>query len=194
MGSRVMHYAISSILNETAHIRDAQLLIGGIAPDVHKHMKVPKARSHFAKVDEAGNIQTDYDAFGSKYFRTSIQPFHLGYYYHLISDQIWMSSIYNPRIKWLPQPEKKLAQEAYYRDFWRLNGKLIDHYKLRLVPLSPKHVEIDEIDSRFLPDIINDLENDFALKDDWKHEPLELLDWEEVIAVLNHTVQFCLKQ
>jgi hypothetical protein len=187
----MMHYAISMLLNETTGIRDDQLLIGGLAPDVHKHMNEPKAKSHFAKVDGDGAWYTDYEAFGAKYFRTSTTPFHLGYYYHLISDQIWMERIYNKQIKWLPQPEKKQAQAAYYRDFWRLNGKLIDHYSLRLQPLVPEPAEIDEIDCRFLQGILNDLAVDFMHQADTKDEPLEILHWDEVIDVLDHTVRFC---
>lgn len=194
MGSRMMHYAISSRLNEATGIRDDQLLIGGLAPDVHKHMNEPKAKSHFAKMNAEGAWQTDYDTFGAKYLRKSTTPFHLGYYYHLISDQIWMERIYNRRIKWLSQPEKKQAQAAYYRDFWRLNGKLIDHYGLRLLPLVPEPVDIEEIDYRFLQGILNDLTIDFEHQAEAKHEPLELLEWNEVIDVLDHTVRFCLNQ
>jgi len=189
-----MHYCITTRLNETIRIDDPQFLLGGIAPDVHKHMQEPKAKSHFAGVDSQGLFFSDYDAFGAKYFRSRIQPFHLGYYYHLISDQIWLEEIYFPLIQWLPQPKKKQAQESYYRDFGRLNGMLIDHYGLKLAHLEAVPVEIDEIDYRFLPALIQDLVYDFEKKDAHKDEPLELLEWNKVIDVLERSVQECLKR
>ncbi|WP_127532204.1 hypothetical protein [Paenibacillus kobensis] len=194
MGSRIMHYCITTRLNEVMGIDDPQFWLGGIAPDVHKHMQEPKAKSHFASFDPQGQIFTNYDAFGAKYFRDRIQPFHLGYYFHLISDQVWLEEIYFPIIKKLPQPQKKQAQESYYRDFWRLNGRLIDHFGLMLMPLEAEPVEIDEINYRYLPALIQDLSNDFKSKDEHKNEPLELLEWNKVLEILDRSVQECLKR
>ncbi|WP_339321218.1 hypothetical protein [Paenibacillus sp. FSL W8-0194] len=47
MGSRVMHYCISTLLARELGIDDDQFLLGGIAPDVHKYMNAPKKESHF---------------------------------------------------------------------------------------------------------------------------------------------------
>jgi len=191
MGSRVMHYCISSLIAKELGIQEDQFLLGGIAPDVHKNMNEPKSRSHFVKVDAEGKAYADFEGFRDKYLSRSIQPFHLGYYYHLISDWIWVEEVYVPKIKWLPQPEKKEAQAMYYRDFWRLNGKLIDHYALKLKPLEVKPVVMDEIDYSFLPELINDLSDDFAKKDEAKAQDLEILDFQEVLHVLEKSVNVC---
>ncbi|GFN30273.1 hypothetical protein [Paenibacillus xylaniclasticus] len=194
MGSRIMHYCITTRLGEAMEIDDPQFWLGGIAPDVHKHMQEPKAKSHFGSLNSQGLMYSDYEAFGAKYFRDRIHPFHLGYYYHLISDQLWLEAVYYPLIKWLPQPRKKIAQESYYRDFGRLNGRLIDHYGLKLASLEVLPVEIDEIDYRYLPALIQDLVHDFESKDEHQDEPLELLEWNQVIHILDRTVQVCLKR
>ncbi|MBM7565550.1 hypothetical protein [Paenibacillus sacheonensis] len=192
MGSRIMHYSIGTLLARELPIADEeQFLLGGIAPDVNKNMNEPKGRSHFIQMDAEGKQDIDLEGFHAKYVKHMAAPFILGYYYHLIADRMWVDSIYKPKIKWLPQPEKKEAQGKYYRDFWRLNGKLIDYYSLTLKPLQIQPVDMDEIDYRFLPDIIEDLTKDFELKDDAKDQDLEILDMQETIAVLEETVRIC---
>lgn len=119
------------------------------------------------------------------------EPFYLSYFYHLISDVVWVEEIYNKKIKWLPQPEKKEAQLQYYRDFWRLNGKLIDYYSLTIRPMKVKPIEIEEIDYKYLPELIKNLEVDFEMKDEAKEQGLEILGFEEVIDVLERTVGEC---
>lgn len=120
------------------------------------------------------------------------KPFYLGYFYHLISDVLWVEEIYNKKIKWLPQPDKKEAQLKYYRDFWRLNGKLIDHYSVEYRPVKVTPIEVEEIDYRYLPELIKDLEVDFEMKDEAKEQELEILEFEEVVEIMDRTVRDCL--
>ncbi len=191
MGSRVMHYCIAELLAKELEIEDDQFILGGIAPDVHKNMNEPKSKSHFVRTNSGGTFFADYFGFHEKYLNHMKDPFYLGYFYHLISDVIWVEEIYNKKIKWLPQPEKKEAQQKYYRDFWRLNGKLIDHYSLVIKPMQVRTIHIDEINYRFLPELINDLENDFELKDEAKEQELEILEFDEVIEILERSVREC---
>lgn len=191
MGSRVMHYCISSLLAKELHIDDPQFILGSIAPDVHKHMNAPKAVSHFIRKNSDGKLFVDYWAFKEKYKKHMDEPFYSGYFYHLISDVVWVDGIYDKKIKHLPQPDKKEAQLAYYRDFWRLNGKLIDYYSLRFEPLEAMTVHIDEIDWLCLPKLVEDLKADFDRKDEAKEEVLEILNFDEVIYILESTVREC---
>ncbi|MCT1399018.1 hypothetical protein M4D81_08320 [Paenibacillus sp. p3-SID867] len=193
MGSRIMHYCISARLAKELKIDDDQFFLGGIAPDVNKNMKTPKTISHFVRTNNEEQIFADYLGFHEKYLRYMREPFYLGYFYHLISDVIWVEEIYYKKIKWLPQPDKKEAQLKYYRDFWRLNGKLIDYYSIEYRPMEVKSIEIEEIDYRYLPEIIKDLENDFAMKDEAKEQELEILEFEEVIDILERTVKECVE-
>jgi len=186
-----MHYCITSLLAKELQIDDDQFLLGGIAPDVHKNMNAPKSISHFIRADRDGKFFADYTGFSEKYLNHMKDPFYLGYFYHLISDVIWVEEIYNKKIKWLPQPDKKEAQLMYYRDFWRLNGKLIDYYSLEIKPLAVKLVEIEEIDYRYLPELIKNMEVDFTMKDEAKEQELEILNFYEVVAVLEKTVSEC---
>lgn len=192
MGSRIMHYCITSLLAKELEIDDDQFLLGGIAPDVHKHMNTLKTTSHFVRANDEGKIFADYFGFHQKYQQYMNKPFYLGYFYHLISDVLWVEEIYNKKIKWLPQPDKKEAQLKYYRDFWRLNGKLIDHYSVEYRPIKVTPIEVEEIDYRYLPELIKDLEVDFEMKDEAKEQELEILDFEEVVEIMDRTVRDCL--
>jgi len=191
MGSRVMHYCITTLLAKELKIFDDQFFLGGIAPDVHKNMNAPKSISHFVNINNEGKAYADYFQFHEKYLRNMSEPFYLGYFYHLLSDVIWVEEIYNKKIKWLPQPDKKEAQLKYYRDFWRLNGKLIDYYSLEIRSMDVKPIEIEEIDYRYLPELIKELEVDFEMKDSAKEQELEILEFDEVIKILEKTVEEC---
>ncbi|WP_337101241.1 hypothetical protein [Paenibacillus sp. YIM B09110] len=193
MGSRVMHYCIQSLLSERLDINDPQFFLGGIAPDANKPPGGPKIESHFLLTGADGIVKSDLRAFRQKYMSEQQLPFYLGYYCHLISDEVWVEDIYYPKIKYLPQPEKKRAQESYYRDFVRLNGMLIDHYGLVLQKLDVAPVDIDEIDYRMLPMLVDDLYGDFERKDETMDQQLELLTFDEVIVSLERSVAVCLE-
>lgn len=194
MGSRVMHYCISTILRNELKINDDQFLLGNLAPDVYKSKGELKEVSHFTKKDDCGTRYIDYWYFHNKYLTKNTTPFHLGYYFHLLSDDIWLKDIYNKKVKWLPQDIKTEAKKMYYRDFWRLNGKIIDFYSLELVPLKEQPIDIEEIDFLLFPELISDLETDFNLADSVKGESLEILEFAEVIQIIEKTVATCIER
>jgi hypothetical protein len=189
-----MHYCISMVLNHKLQINNDQFILGGLAPDVHKNMNEPKGKSHFLKRDAAGISHVEHHIFFDKYLARNRTPFHLGYYFHLISDEVWLREIYFKKIKWLPQGIKQEAQNKYYRDFRRLNGKLIDYYSLELVPLKEQPIEIDEINYALLPELVRGLENDFKMADSVKGEPLEILELEEIIQTIEKSVLSCVSR
>ncbi|WP_211746622.1 hypothetical protein [Paenibacillus sp. Marseille-Q4541] len=194
MGSRMMHYCISSLISRHLKVAENEFLLGGIAPDVHKNMNEPKKSSHFIRENEAGISFVDDQAFYHKYLTHQYTDFHLGYYCHLISDEIWLQEVYMKKIKWLPPEKKKEAQHQSYRDFLRLNGKIADYYDLQPREFQIEPVHVDEIDYRYLPELIRDLHRDFEKMDETKGEALELLDFDEVVAILNDSVQACLHE
>ncbi|WP_430787268.1 hypothetical protein VBD025_16005 [Virgibacillus flavescens] len=57
MGSRIMHYCISDIIADQVGFEDkTDFILGGIAPDIHGLMGVPKSVTHFKEKDEKGNV------------------------------------------------------------------------------------------------------------------------------------------
>ena len=194
MGSRVMHYCITALLNKSLNFTSDAFFLGGLAPDLHSYMGESKYYlTHFALKDDQGNTITDYDRYRRKYLVNAPSPFYLGYFFHLIFDEIWKKEIYYKKIKGLRTEDRKVALEKNYRDFWRLNGKIINYHSLQLRKLEPMAIQMDEIDCRYFPALINELYRDFELKDKASGEALELLDFDEVVNVMDISVQACLE-
>ena len=194
IGSRVMHYAIATLIGRELGYQNDAFVLGNLAPDAHQLSSSElKKYSHFMKNDAKGISYVDHRAFYQKYLAVEKDPFHLGYYVHLVSDSIWLADVYFKKIKWLPAEIKQEAKRQYYRDFWRLNGKLIDHYQLQLKELrGANYSEVDEIPVENLVLLIGELEGDFKNAASVKDEPLEILDFEEVVRTINKTVEICL--
>lgn len=180
MGSRIMHYCITTLLAKELNRFNKDFLLGGIAPDVHKYMKEPKDKSHFVTIDSEGNGVAKYYQFYKQYLKQERLDFHLGYFFHLITDDIWYKEIYLEKTKGLSQSEKKEFNEKHYRDFRRLNKIIIDHYELQYIPLEVGEYAIHEIDIKYLPQLVEDLLQDFEKNEASSIKDLEVLDMEEI--------------
>jgi len=106
MGSRIMHLVIANRIAECLSIEDrTSFLLGGIAPDA----VTPKEVSHFFK----GNVQDysryiDYKGFLDKYSSQAENHYILGYFTHLIADDIWLKGFYLPWLKNRIETNKEL--------------------------------------------------------------------------------------
>lgn len=194
MASRVMHYYIAVELEQQLKVDSAQFILGNLAPDVYESSSRQKNRSHFMQRGADGLIYIDFAAFEAKYCQGEISPFVLGYYCHLLTDDLWLNEIYYKKIRWLPEPAKSRAKKAYYRDFRRLNKKLIDHFaltppKFRLEkPESP----IAEIDGALLPQLLQELHRDFQAAKTQQTEQQEILTFTEIVELLQRISASCL--
>lgn len=121
MGSHLMHLVIG---NEVlAHLTDVDrtaFLLGNLAPDA----TTSKQNTHYyAGRHEDMTRRLDLE----QYWVDSVdenQSFRLGYYCHLVADEIWLQGFYKA---WLKQvitkdPEK---QAMYYADFDSYNARLV---------------------------------------------------------------------
>ncbi len=188
-----MHYSITSMIGAQLHVYDQAFFLGGLAPDLHSYMGTSHYYvSHFAFKNEQGKTLTNYEQYRSKYLVGEISPFHLGYYFHLISDDVWKREVYYKKVKHLPSEARREVLQKNYRDFWRLNGMIIDHFSLDLRDLRSLDVAMEEIDSRHFPQLISALHRDFELRNEASGEELELLDFDKVLGVLNKSVEACL--
>lgn len=123
MGSRVMHLIIADQVTKNYPINNKQaFLLGGIAPDAVS----PKELSHFFAGDlEKYTRRIAYENFPKKYDLNS--DYLLGYYSHLIADDLWHQGFYMPWLKNRMEVDKSIF-EKYHRDFFLLNGKLANYY------------------------------------------------------------------
>jgi hypothetical protein len=178
MGSRVMHYCIASLISQRIHIESKDdFILGGIAPDVHYYMNVSKDVTHFVDRDENGMGSVNYLRFYEKYKHRISKPFYLGYLCHLISDEIWSKYTYFKIVELLSVEERREKLQISYRDFWRLNGRIISQYNLRLSQLSlPTDLKLEEINVESLHDLLEWMKKDFYYDETVMNESLELFN------------------
>lgn len=130
MGSRIMHLIIGNKIADSLSIEDkTSFLLGNIAPDAVFTYE-EKNLSHFF----IGEVQdysrsVDYNGFLKKYSSRveHTNPYILGYYTHLIADDIFLRGF---NLSWLRN--RMNADEGlyklYHNDFRLLNGKLLEYY------------------------------------------------------------------
>ncbi|WP_215145866.1 zinc dependent phospholipase C family protein [Exiguobacterium qingdaonense] len=120
MGSHLMHLVIANeMLPELSEIDEVAFLLGSLAPDA----TTEKGTSHYyAGCHEDLSRRLDFE----QYWRDSEDvemSFRLGYYVHLVADEIWLQGFYKSWLKEIitQNPEK---QVSYYADFDAYNARL----------------------------------------------------------------------
>ncbi|MEN2466122.1 zinc dependent phospholipase C family protein [Ornithinibacillus sp. FSL M8-0202] len=125
MGSRIMHFIIAKRIAEEMGINNQMaFLLGGVAPDA----VYPKNKSHFFKGSEKDYSTTiEFDTFLQQYPERT--DYVLGYYTHLIADDVWMNGFYFSWLKNRMDQDQTLL-EQYHGDFRLLNAKLLEQYNI----------------------------------------------------------------
>lgn len=172
--------------------------LGNLLPDLHEGTREAKGTSHFrisrepyedAKTDEYQYF--DYDCFLHKYKNKIHDDLYLGYYCHLITDELWIQNVY---IKYMRDENRKKRidqQKNYYHDFSRLNQIIIKKYNLKMNVIFESD-QIPEINQKKISDLKVALENDFKIK----YEDLELLlfDYEDIINFVKEASSTIIKK
>lgn len=185
-----MHYCVSSIIADKLGIEDrSEFLLGGIAPDIHGLMGVSKGVTHFKDGDKTGKSYINYQRFFDTYKEVIKEPFYLGYLCHLISDVVWLD-MYLKKVEYISSEQWMEKLEVSYRDFERLNGRIIEHYSLQLNQHATPNVYIDGYNVEFLPTLLDLLSRDFLNNEYLMSEQLELFenDNSEIIDYINRSV------
>ncbi|UNK17011.1 zinc dependent phospholipase C family protein [Paenibacillus sp. N3/727] len=166
MGSRIMHLVIANRITECLSIEDrTPFLLGSIAPDAVS----PKDLSHFFK----GEVQDysryiDYKGFLDKYSSQVESHYILGYFTHLIADDVWLKGFNLPWLKNRMEANKEIYN-LYHNDFRLLNGKLLEYYGFtdelrKMLSYLPTIFDLQEVKSKdvekFIPYVLGDMEYD----------------------------------
>jgi hypothetical protein len=163
-----MHLIIGNRIAESLSIKDKNrtaFLLGSIAPDAVSN----KNLSHFYK----GKVQDysryiDYKGFLHKYSSQVDNYYILGYFAHLIADDIWLKGFYLPWLRNRMESNKEIF-DLYYNDFRLLNGKLLEYYGVtddlkKSISYFPAIVDLEEVMSNevenFNPYVLGDMEYD----------------------------------
>lgn len=167
MASRIMHISIATKVCSKLELDKNRFLLGSIAPDAHLPSKQFKLISHFAS---KGN-GPDGRAFLDKYKNYLNDSFYLGYYCHLVADNLWFGKYYKNCSK---------SNRNHYKDYDRLSSILSKYYKLENNVSFFNDFSIKEIDKDVFRCIFNELKNDFSFDKERATNHLEIFKFEDI--------------
>jgi hypothetical protein len=169
MASAVIHIAVAKEINKDLKMKEKELFLGAIAPDISKQLGESKIKSHFLLNDKSD--LPILDNFLDKYQDNLNNPFIMGYYIHLFTDYLWfkyfISEITNDNdyIKLLNENKitcsKEEISKLIYNDYTNLNILLIEEYNLDLSlfyeELEIPNIKFDEIPLNKLQVIVDQM-------------------------------------
>ncbi|GIN72848.1 hypothetical protein J14TS2_33230 [Bacillus sp. J14TS2] len=196
MGSRIMHSIIGHKMAGALSLEDkTSFLLGSVAPDAvfsHEeknisHFFIGDVKDYSRRVDEQGFLHK---------YRSHVEnknDYVMGYYAHLIADDIWLRGF---NLSWLKN--RMEADEGlytlYHNDFRLLNGKLLEHYGFtselkETFSHFPAIIDLEEVQSedvrRFIPFVLGDM--DFNLEN--VHKDLNVFTFDQIIGYIETAVE-----
>ena len=186
-----MHLVIANKIAESLLIEDrTSFLIGGIAADAASN----KDLSHFFR----GEVQdysrsVDYKEFLNKYNSLVENPYILGYFTHLIADDIWLKGFYLPWLRNRMEENEEILN-LYHNDFRLLNGKLLEFYGFtdelrKTLSNFPAILDLEEVKSadveKFVPYVLGDMEYEKEVIND----KLDVFTFNQIIGYIETSVE-----
>ncbi|WP_456276318.1 zinc dependent phospholipase C family protein [Bacillus sp. AK128] len=195
MGSRIMHLIIGNKIAESLQIEDkTSFLLGSIAADAVFSFE-EKNRSHFfigdvkdcsRRVDEQGFLHK------YKVHVENKNHYILGYYTHLLADDLWLKGFYLSWLKNRMDADEELYK-LYHNDFRILNGRLLEYYGFtnelrKALEHFPSIVDLEEVKSddvrQFVPYVLGDMEYGKEVI----NEQLTVFTFDQIIGYLETSV------
>ncbi|CAM4014976.1 zinc dependent phospholipase C family protein [Lederbergia lenta] len=195
MGSRIMHSIIGNKIAVALSIEDkTSFLLGSVAPDaVFSHEE--KNLSHFF----VGEVQdysrcVDYKGFLHKYSSQveSNNYYILGYFAHLIADDIWLRGF---NLSWLRN--RMVADEGlyklYHNDFRLLNGRLLEHYGIteelrNTFSHFPAIIDLEEVKTKEIKKLVPYVLGDMDYDKEVLNEELNVFTFNQIIGYIETSV------
>lgn len=167
MASRIIHLAVAYELAERLDIQDKERFIcGHILPDMivgeYEYRLIAKKKTHFYTLLSNGRKTYDFFRFYDEYKDKLDDMLYMGYYVHLIEDNIFRYYLYYKVGLLKRRGEPELLNELY-DDYRKLNPILIKNYDISL-PTVPAGIENESIYDRFdlmINEWLEDMKNDF---------------------------------
>ena len=161
MAQRIVHYLIAVSLAEEYPVSDRQrFLTGSLLPDAYRSVR-ERDITHY-KVSEGDIHYSDFRRFREEFRDRILQDYlYLGYYLHLAEDALYRRYL---RTHDYRRPMNLEQRVQLHQDYHILNSLLIQQHHLRnelKSPIALSAEPISRILSFQLPELINDLDNDF---------------------------------
>lgn len=180
MGSRIMHLAIAKGVLAHYHIPRSPFEFGNLLPDAHCNKQAKKATHFLSQKLDFNHQLIDMQTFLRTYHGKLTEPVVLGYYVHLLADELWLQEMYKPN---MVKDNKIIKSKAksYYSDFAIFNKLLIESYDLHDKVTASTHpftmIEDDQVQR-----ILEDLKGDFSVTEKGK---LKIYTLESINAYIN---------
>ncbi|MFE7060843.1 zinc dependent phospholipase C family protein [Sutcliffiella sp. NPDC057660] len=185
-----MHLIIANRIAEKFSVTNkSAFLLGGIAPDAVS----PKDLSHFFTGDvQDYSRMIDYSGFLEKYRSSRQLDYILGYYTHLIADDLWLKGFYLPWLKNRMEQDRNILA-LYHEDFRLLNAKLLDYYGLdREVLEEMEHssamVDLEEVTTKDVLDFLPFVKGDMQYPTEDLKAPLKVFTLEQIVGYVETSV------
>ena len=183
MASRVIHLAVAAELAGANDIGDTErFFFGHVLPDMvmgEYEVRLPaKQKTHFYTLLQSGRKTYDFYRFYEEYKDRLDDMLYLGYYVHLIEDNIFRQYLYY-RVGLLKRRGERELLDEIYEDYHLLNPILREKYGIKL-PAVPKGLEGEEIFKRFdftVDEWLDDMKGDLTERPEGelKHFTQELI-------------------
>ncbi len=167
MASRIMHLCLAEELEKVIEIENRNnFRIGHILPDAVITADKKQVNTHFIRnFEEKGRYYKIFDYYGfyDRFKAFLHDEIFLGYYFHLIEDNIFRRILYTD-LKMMNRRGDSDFLKELYSDYGILNGVLIEKYCLKNDLDPPKiftNCKINEIYNFELTDFLKDMERDF---------------------------------
>lgn len=191
----MIHYCIGNEIAKAISLNSNLFTIGNLSPDAHDGSSYGVGSSHYKTAYKPGIDKypvADLDTFKIKYLTKTYDDFILGYYCHLITDDLWSKFVYFECLQ-CDEAERKIRVEKCYHDYRMLNKILIEKFNLDKVILHvPKQIHIDEITLVNLKRIVEEFYNDFKINND--NEVLFILTIHFIMHFIKNAVEECIKE
>ena len=186
-----MHLIIANRIAEKFSVTNkSAFLLGGIAPDA----VTSKDLSHFFTGDvQDYSRMIDYSGFLDKYRSSQQMDYILGYYTHLIADDLWLKGFYLPWLKNRMEQDPEILG-LYHEDFRILNAKLLDYYGLdsellkEMEQNSASVVDLEEVTIKNVLDFLPYVKGDMQYPSHDLHAPLKVFTLEQIVGYVETSV------
>lgn len=152
MASRVIHLAIAAELAGRLDIHSRERFnFGHVLPDMvlgEYEVRLPlKKKTHFYTLLPSGRKTYDFYSFFEEYKDRLTDELYLGYYVHLIEDNVFRQYLYY-RVGLIKRRGEPELLDELYKDYHLLNPLLRERYDIAL-PTVPAGLENEDIYKRF---------------------------------------------